>query len=162
MKSKYKITKESYDIDNQGTVIYNIEVELDINSLDMQKGPGCIYKMIHCDPLWVKYIKMINKRSNIQVKTNIITVKSRGKAVCHPDDGYDEEIGKEIAKRKALIKLYKNLGEVLSNLSNIIIKRWMGIKLTQCKYDSKAKRLIHTTDLFLESTNKNYWDDKDR
>lgn len=66
-------------------------------------------------------------------------VSCSGVARCHPDDTFDEELGKEVARRKAIIK-YKKL--ILADIRN-----------TLDYIKSEKTRWIERENLFIKKSN---------
>lgn len=161
MICKYNVIGEHFE-QNFGTTEYFIEVELDINSLDnFNNIKGNIFKMIQCDPYWIKIIAKYNKSPNINISANIIKIKSKGMSKCSPDDGFDKDVGKNIAKRRALIKLYNNLGGILNEISDILSRRFVSVYSFAINCKKKSVDLNNSTRKYIDGQNKNYWDDKD-
>lgn len=161
MICKYNVISEHFE-QNFGTTEYFIEVELDINSLDeINNIKGNIYKMIHCDPYWIKIITKYNKSPNINISANIIKIKSKGISKCSPDDGFNENVGKNIAKRRALIKIYNILNQILCDVANILSRRFVSVYSFAINCKKKSVDLNNSTRKYIDEQNKNYWDDKD-
>lgn len=156
MRNNYKIINESY-INNLKTTECFIEAELDINSLDKGFKVGNIYKMIKCDPYWYDIIKKYNKQNNINISSNIINIKVQGKSICSDDDGFDEKIGNNIAKRRALIKLYNIFGSILKDISDILTKRFTNIYIASVNYKKKSINLKNSTHDYINKQSINYW-----
>lgn len=158
MICKYNVIGEHFK-QNFGTTEYFIEVELDINSLDnFNNIKGNIFKMVQCDPYWIRTIEKYNKSSNINISANIIKIKSKGISKCSPDDGFNKSVGENIAKRRALVKLYKILNRILMEIANILSRRFIGIYTSAIKCKKKSINLKNSTKDYINDQNKNYWE----
>lgn len=158
MICRYNVIKEQYE-QTFGTMEYFIEVELDINSLDkINSIKGNIFKMIHYDPYWIKAIEKYNKLPNVDISANIIRIKTKGKSICSPDDGFNESVGKNIAKRRALIKLYSILGRILNDIATTLSRRFIGVYTSSINCKKKSINLKNSTKDYINEQNKNYWE----
>lgn len=158
MICRYNVIKEQYE-QTFGTIEYFIEVELDINSLDkINSIKGNIFKMIHCDPYWIKAVEKYNKLPNVDISANIVRIKTKGKSTCSPDDGFNESVGKDIAKRRALIKLYSILGRILNDVATTLSRRFIGVYISSINCKKKSINLENSTKDYINEQNKNYWE----
>lgn len=68
-------------------------------------------------------------------------ISCSGVARCHPDDVFDEKLGKEVARRKAIIrykKLFlKDLREILENIQ----RRRKELNNEECYFLSKIRKM---------------------
>lgn len=57
---------------------------------------------------------------NTQISDDYVTINTKGTAICHDDDGFDEMKGRRIAQRRAYMKALKTIMSIISKLNYII------------------------------------------
>lgn len=64
--------------------------------------------------------KLIPIYPNMQISDDHVTINTKGVAICHDDDGFDEMKGRRIAQRRAYMKALKIAMSVVSKIDHII------------------------------------------
>lgn len=107
MKTRVKITDELYSVDRErGVVVCILKCDL-----QLEKSPA---DSVLSSAVW-------HKKINVDWAGNFVV---KGIARCHPDDKFNEKIGKRIAESKAKYKAFKTARRfyslILSDLAQLL------------------------------------------
>ncbi len=159
---KYDILGEVWEIDSPKSIKYQSEVSIDLKKYaSSSEMPLCIWDACKNVSSWGKFIKDLKKiyGGGFNINYNIITFKVDGVAKCHPDDGWDVEWGKKLAKRRALYKLYKLISKIYMKLFRYIDDYCMHSKRAtiKCLRKMYSMGINMNNDIDTQTEENNYW-----
>lgn len=131
---------------------------MDINRISNNN----LYELIKNDIKWLKLVKRLHDNPALHIIDNKVYASAEGVAICHDDDGFDENLGKIISRDRAIKKIYKLMSSVLMDVHHIVDDHQKNTKYQVISCLRKLHKIDDNLTKICNMSDKNYWNNDER